>query len=290
MLCDAEKDGVCEGELAKLLITIKPGDIKLLSYSTLEHILIARDEVVREGKFVIGRKMVRPMKAIDATTHARLLQNTSLADMNDASLDALLAGEDIGNGITVLPQSVVRMAAPVSEEEQDDEAEVNARTRYGDHVTLNSVKSDLAQKSTVKAMADYSLSINNIQLQKWLESEENDGVTEPPVAELGAFVMCDGQPANQLQHLIAEDSHKEIPEWNGKVKGFFGAFHTLLKLYNAMGLFANIFPELVSVRDFCETLQRILFIMNPGDPRQLEQEYPQILSAIYGSVARMPLQ
>ena len=65
---------------------------------------------------------------------------------------------------------------------------------------------------------------------------------------------------------------------------FFGAFHTLLKLYNAMGdLFANIFPTLV--KGYRDSPLKIQWIQFPGDPRQLENEYPQILSAIYGSAA-----
>ena len=211
----------------------------------MEHILIARDEVVREGKFVEGRHMVRAMKAIDANSHAGLLENVPLDQMNDSSFDAFLSTEDIGNGITVKDQSVVRIAALVENREgvSTNDLEHNVQSCYGDPVTLSSVKADLASKRTVKAVLDYAYALNKSQLEGWKDSDDYDLNGTHPIAEELASALFDGQPCNQGAHLIAEDMRKEKPEWGGKVQCFFGAFHTLLKLYNTMGdLFANIFP------------------------------------------------
>jgi hypothetical protein len=137
----------------------------------------------------------------------------------------------------------------------------------------------------VKAIGDYALSINQHQLHNWRESDNNTEEAEPPVAEIGAIVMYDGQPAHQHQVIRATDMHKAEPEWNGRVHGFFGGFHTLNKLYNAMGdLFANIWPTLLEpTRD---TPKRQLWFTHPGDPHQTQSETPDMLSAIYGSAGK----
>jgi hypothetical protein len=65
----------------------------------------------------------------------------------------------------------------------------------------------------------------------------------------------------------------------------FGAFHTILKMHNAMGkIFDYIFK--VAFTKYRRTLARILYIQFPGDPRQIEKEFPELLQALYMSAAK----
>jgi hypothetical protein len=298
-LCEEDKTKD-EGELARTLIEIKTAAIVCVSHSALEHIYIAANHILTKG-FKLGQRTIRTGKAIDVVSHAQLVENTSLAEMSDPNLEAFLSGDEIGNGIRVNPQSIVRFAAPAIDEEEglavqengdvldiDTARKTNRRkvkTRYGDHVTLSAVKSDLASKRTVRALGDYALSINEYQLNQWKESDSYTEDAEHPIAEIGAFVMYDGQPAHQHQVAKTSDMHQAEPKWNGRVHGFFGGFHTLNKLYHAMGdLFANVFPMLLEPTR--NTPARQQWFTHPGDPHQTQSETPDMLTAIYGSAAK----
>ena len=59
----------------------------------------------------------------------------------------------------------------------------------------------------------------------------------------------------------------------------------MMKLHNSMGkMFDYIFKVIYS--SYRRTLNRVLWIQFPGDPRQLEQEFPELLQAVYGSAAQ----
>ena len=148
------------------------------------------------------------MKAINANSHAGLLENVPLDQMNDSSFDAFLSTEDIGNGITVKDQSVVLRIAALAENREGvstNDLEHNVQSCYGDPVTLSSVKADLASKRTVKAVLDYAYALNKSQLEGWKDSDDYDLNGTHPIAEELASALFDGQPCNQGAHLIAED-------------------------------------------------------------------------------------
>jgi hypothetical protein len=273
LLCKEDKGS---GKLAEQIVKIKPEDVTSMSHSALENIKIAVAHALLRG-FEKGQTMINTAKIIDVNTHAQLLADTPLSNMDWSSVEALVTADDAsGNGIIVSEQTMVRMAAPV-----EDGGVCN--TRYGDNVSLNIVKQDLSKNRTVKAMGDLVFALREKQLKEWKASAEFDEQAEPPIAEIGGFAMCDGKPANQMRNQIVADLNRPEPKWNGYVHVINGGFHLLLKVYTAMGdLFANLFPSLIV--DYRKTIQRQQYIGEKlHDPRQYEIEYPQILNFIYGS-------
>ena len=74
-------------------------------------------------------------------------------------------------------------------------------------MTLNPVKADLVKKQTTCMIADYTWRVRRKIMKKWWNDNKStlpdDGSLPEnlPAASLGAFFMCDGQPANQLMSL-----------------------------------------------------------------------------------------
>jgi hypothetical protein len=212
---------------------------------------------------------------------------------------------------------------------------------YRDDTTLTSVKADLAKKQTTCMIADYCWRVRHKIMKDWWNENKNnlpdDGSVPAnlPAASLGAFFMCDGQPANQLMSLIAADngmfycnnnsplpalfpedhadendesddeSVDEFSEWlnhidsfegligsssglesksrfKGKFMTFFGGFHATNKLHNCRGLmFGNMISHFFSA--WRNTTKKVLWILYPSDPRQLENELPQYILTHYRS-------
>ncbi|KAL7512472.1 hypothetical protein ACHAXN_009686 [Cyclotella atomus] len=147
-------------------------------------------------------------------------------------------------------------------------------------------------------------------------SDEIDIQLLPP-AMTGAFFMCDGQPAAQLSAMIAADNNKyytgnvdvHLPDYspdnsrctswrfsygpcnnvennasrfNGKFFAFPGGFHAGMKLHNCCGmLFGNFLIVFFGARR--NMLPKILYILYPNDPRQLQKELPQYILVHYRS-------
>ena len=136
----------------------------------------------------------------------------------------------------------------------------------------------------MKMIADFAWELRDKQLKEWRESAEYDEKVDQPIAADIVTITGDGKPIEQARRIICEDMHKDSPKYNGKLYACNGGFHTLLKLFNAIGdLFENLFPALM---DIYRTLDQIGWVRKPRDPRQAEAEYPIILYVIYASAAK----
>jgi hypothetical protein len=160
-------------------------------------------------------------------------------------------------------------------------------------MTCQIIHHDLAKLSTIKHIADYMVSVQKKHSEDWAEEIESRRVarieeeaataeddkaaaaetaapTSPPLIDIvGSYIIFDGQPATNYDRLFA--SHAQVPNRNpfSRVHCFFGGFHTIMKLHNAMGkLFDYIFK--IFYASYRRTTARILYIQFPGDPRQLK--------------------
>jgi hypothetical protein len=105
---------------------------------------------------------------------------------------------------------------------------------------------------------------------------------EWPLMELMAAIAGDGQPIAQVYGMFAADKEREPDQklFGDNVKAFFGGFHTLMKFHNAR---RELFEELLTafIEMWRDTIKRILWILNPSDPRQLENEFPLLVLCHY---------
>ena len=87
---------------------------------------------------------------------------------------------------------------------------------YGSDITLNCVEVDLSKKPTICMISDYTWNVRKMILKKFYD--ESCAFNEPPSpmmelndlppASIGAFFMCNGQPAAQLLSIIAADNQR----------------------------------------------------------------------------------
>jgi hypothetical protein len=79
---------------------------------------------------------------------------------------------------------------------------------------------------------------------------------------------------------VARDNVSPNPRFCGWLHPFFGSFHALLKLLNALGqMFKSLFTSMGATHQ--KSWQQILYILFPHDSRQREAEEPEMLQALY---------
>ena len=287
-MCAKDKTEVGGGSLARKIVQVRTDDKRLLSESIMEGIVISTDDVMND-RIRVGQWLVRTGRVISRDSHAFALRNTPLSEMSDTGVEAVLTTEDFSvGGINITGHRVPRMGVV---EDWDDEPQktdqpqdVAPLSRYGDSVSLSIIKENLATNATVKMIADFAWELRDKQLKEWRESAEYDEKVDQPIAADIVTITGDGKPIEQARRIICEDMHKDSPKYNGKLYACNGGFHTLLKLFNAIGdLFENLFPALM---DNYRTLDQIGWVRKPRDPRQAEAEYPIILYVIYASAAK----
>ena len=243
-----------EGAAARLTATTSK-DHEALTECVAESMLTAIEDALA-GNFAPGRRRVRSARVSSRSTKVKALRNTPLEDLNHGDLEAVLG--------------------TLENEER------NNREHHPHHLKSNQtasiIKKDLARTSTVKAIVDYVLAVQDKALERIGPQTDAE---KPLMLQIGSMIIFDGQPSAQAQSLIAQ-MHKK---YRGRIHVFFGGFHTLMKLHNSMGkMFDYIFKVIYS--SYRRTFNRILWIQFPGDPRQLEQEFPELLQAVYGSAAQ----
>ena len=242
---------------AKRLTSTTSTDIDALTECVAESMLTANEDVLN-GNLAIGKKRLRSARFINRQTKGELLNRSgvSIEEMNNGDVEAMLNSSDEGSS-----SARVSNTQPI--------------------IVSQIVKKDLARTSTIQLIADYVVAVQEKTLNQIEDPVRRKNCL---MAKVGSFILCDGQPAAQFQSLFAEDYQNETPKYKN-VKCIFGAFHTILKMHNAMGkIFDYIFK--VAFAKYRRTLARILYIQFPGDPRQIEKEFPELLQALYMSAAK----
>jgi hypothetical protein len=242
-----------EGSAARI-VRLKPIDYRRMSECVLEDILQSGQDYL-SGKFEVGSVRTRSARRINRATHMSLVESMQLADMSNGDMEDMLTFDTSDHGN-------------------------DARQHIHPIYSVQVIQADLARTSTILSIGDYVMAVNKKQLDAWESSEDNVPGTDSPVAEMGAATVQDGQPATQFMIQVARDNISPNPRFRRQLHPFFGGFHTLLKLLNASGqMFKSLFISMGGT--YRKSIQRILYILFPHDPRQREAEEPEMLQALY---------
>lgn len=250
------------------------------------------------NKFEVGCTRLRSARFISFETKGILLRNTPLAGMY---------AEDV--------EAYIQATEPSTNQDHH-------QYFYQPNMKAQIVKRDLARTTTIKAILNYMVAVQNkarleyeasvrreategriseeeeptdTEMEESGESrmseqdeptEDQDEPNSPPLMSVaGSYVVADGQPTTQFDRLLNQDASAGANRRYRNVHCFMGGFHTILKLHNAIGkLFDYIFKYYFGT--YRRTLARIFYIQFPGDSRQIEKEFPELLQAIYGSAAK----
>ncbi len=172
--------------------------------------------------------------------------------------------------------------------EDEPSASGSASNRYVENnATLQAVHEDLSEKSSVKGIIEYLVQSNKSQLKKWDDVKDNyPDTAEFPLAEVMIGCGCDGQPVVAMRRILAEDAHSGQFDWLYPDTMFvsFGGFHTIMKSLNASG---EYFEELLKDiwLSFCDSWDKVKWILFPTNPRQREGNYSWCLLANYAVAA-----
>ena len=186
--------------LADDVVKVRDEDYVPLSKIVLESIHFVIDLLIANGGVKAGDRILRPGYFVDETT-LNHLRDCNFTYAEPSEIDGLEENEDIefaGTGTT----RELEVESEVAQEEA-------ASLFYGHSTTLNSVYADLAKKSSVAMIADYTWKLRVKILRTYWELHHGDDdfdTAPPPPAALGAFFCCDGAPAAMLAQLIALDN------------------------------------------------------------------------------------
>ena len=145
------------------------------------------------------------------------------------------------------------------------------------------MKADLNSKSTVKSLMNYALDIRKNVLDSDPEDDWwNDNVT-PIMKEIELSLLGDGSPTYAISTILRKDEDKK---YRGKVKGVGGGFHLLLEAHRKCGsLFSG--SHLIDLFSSWRTTQgQLNWVLDPGDPGQIDAELVMVILALYVSAIR----
>eukprot|EP00986_Skeletonema_menzelii_P002100 scaffold575_cov121-Skeletonema_menzelii.AAC.1 len=333
-LCELDRECYPEEmRLAESLVANTQADFDALTLCICFGILNARAMVIEEN-LAAGRCIPNPAYIVNEDTYNDVTRravaqrggtvpstaaSAPTVDDNDDQDDEdeyqPSAGSDSNSEIVTRELPI----HPLDPDEVDLPASTTVSNMYGDNTNLISIREDLSKLETVAAIMDFVWECRTTLLRKSREEEPDFR----PAAEIGCFLMCDGQPAHQITKLIAQDNRNFYLSDNNKVQhinydeddsdeddlqpyierldGYsygedtkvkskyhdkifvsFGVFHATLKMHNCRGLmFVTMLDEFFS--SFRNTPNRRKWVIFPSDPRQLEDELPQIICAHYAS-------
>ena len=248
-----------EDDAAVRLTAVTQHDIDAHTECCAESMLQAINDAL-QNKFTPGSIRLRSARFHSRQARGELLmRDPNLVSMNSDDVEAMLEAD--------VPS------------ESDSPSQTN--------MVVNIVPKDLAKSSTIRLLAQYVMAVREKSLA-WYNRQIADGKIEaasspPLMSSVGSAIIADGQPSTQFLRLKAEDAISGACAYK-MLNCFMGGFHCLMKLHCAIGkLFDSIFTQLY--RKYRPSDARVTWIQFPGDPRQLEQEYPEFLQAVYGSAA-----
>jgi len=331
-LCDDDKELYPDQQrLATSIVENTSEDFDALTSCICYGIMHARRLVI-EGLLEPGKCIPNPAYIIDEDTYNEV--TTKAAAVGGGSSASIVASDaqddydddeyrpDEGNDANSRVETRELPITNLDADEVDLPASMVNKSRgnmYGDHINLMSIKQDLSKTETVAAIMDFAWRAR----MKLLSDSRNEDSDLIPAAEIGTFLMCDGQPATQGIKMVAQDNRNfyfndntRVPHINydeddseedglqahvdelddyhpsedttvkskfhDKMFVSFGVFHATLKMHNCRGLmFVSMLDKFFSA--FRKTPGRRKFVIFPHDPRQLEDELPQITCAHYAS-------
>ena len=147
------------------------------------------------------------------------------------------------------------------------------------------IELDLNSKEAVESLMEYGLQLLKKVVGAEVRDEEWAGV-EKIMNEYGVALLGDGNPTYMMNNLLREKDDV----YGGKIRSFFGGFHLMLELHRKRGdLFAKAHLE-----DFFSSWRtsegQLKWVMNPGDPNQINAELVMYVLGIYVSAMRSLLK
>ena len=144
------------------------------------------------------------------------------------------------------------------------------------------MKADLNSKSTVKSLMNYALDIRRNVLDTDPEDDWWDNIT-PIMEDIELPLLGDGSPTYAISTILRTD---EDNKYRGKVKGVGGGFHLLLEAHRKCGsLFSG--SHLIDIFSSWRTTPgQLNWVLDPGDPGQIDAELVMYILALYVSAIR----
>lgn len=147
------------------------------------------------------------------------------------------------------------------------------------------IELDLNSKEAVESLMEYGLQLLKKVVGAEVRDEEWAGV-EKIMNEYGVALLGDGNPTYMMNNLLREKDDV----YGGKIRSFFGGFHLMLESHRKRGdLFAKAHLE-----DFFSSWRtsegQLKWVMNPGDPNQINAELVMYVLGIYVSAMRSLLK
>ena len=145
------------------------------------------------------------------------------------------------------------------------------------------MKRDLNSKSTCKVLLDYCLEMRDTVISK---DAEDGWEAIPKIMEEVPLPVCgDGNPTFLISTLM-----KETPEkYSRKVVGYSGGFHMLLEAHRKRGdAFGQTHLEDI-FSCWRPTEGQLRWVLNPGDPNQINAELIMYVLGMYAAAIRSAL-
>jgi hypothetical protein len=142
---------------------------------------------------------------------------------------------------------------------------------------------DLNGTEAVEDLIEYSLQLLKLVSGSEIKDDEWKNIsTKPLIDEYGVALCGDGNPTFIMNNLIK----KKEEEYAGKIAPYFGGFHLVLEGHRKRGsLFGKSHME-----DFFSSWRtsegQLKWVLNPGDPNQIDTELGMYVLGIYVSAVR----
>jgi hypothetical protein len=224
-----EEDETDETALATEVVGVKSSDIELLSNCVLEGIQLAIDMVVdglirvnehvpRAGHVVCHRSRCALQKG-NIDVESDVVDGEPVDSEGSSSSETDNTTNETTDTAALASAAANDAMAVEGEEENESGADAPpANAFYGPDTKLNAINKDLANKTTVCALLYYIWSTREMIIKKWYDQYkvQHDGqppptdmpLSELPPSTIGAFIMCDGQPAAQIASIVALDNQR----------------------------------------------------------------------------------
>ena len=144
------------------------------------------------------------------------------------------------------------------------------------------IQADLNKASTCQMLLNYGMSTREQQLE--LKAEEDWEDIRSLVDDIPLFVLGDGNPTEIMTRIIREQQYHA--RYYGKVKPFTGGFHFGLEGHRKRGYAfgKSLLEDVFSC--WRETEGQLNWVLNPGDPNQINTELVMYILGMYAAAIR----
>ena len=170
-------------------------------------------------------------------------------------------------------------AASVQQHFERDEQDTDTESEDSeDEITDEITDRTMNQRNGVKRREIWKEDLNSNECIVQLATELNKVASEYGLQKIWA--QSDGSPHYALRKLV--DTY---PDQFNKIRFFGGPFHFTLEAWRGIGrLFGDVFLGAL-LSGYRDTERKRKWFLNPGDPRQTQNETPQILHGLYMAAA-----